>query len=103
MLAHDQVASADEACGDMLAPAGQMEMGGLVDDTLRRCPLGRASRRTGRTPSADLPGAQAAAIRPARPSGIALTGARRDRAHRGPGCAALQARERRALPSKLHV
>ena len=37
-----------------------MEMGNLVDDTLRRCPLGRASRRTGRTPSADLPG-----VRPA--------------------------------------
>jgi hypothetical protein len=53
--------------GDMLALAGQidqMEMGNLVDDTLRRCPLGRASRRTGRTPSADLPG-----VRPARRGG----------------------------------
>ena len=39
MLAHGQVAITDQERDDMLALAGQMEIGGLVDDTLRRCPL----------------------------------------------------------------
>ena len=39
MLAHGQVAITDQERGDMLALAGQMEMGEMAGDTLRRCPL----------------------------------------------------------------
>jgi hypothetical protein len=39
MLAHGQVVITDQERSDMLALASQMEMGSLVDDTLRRCPL----------------------------------------------------------------
>jgi hypothetical protein len=48
MLAHGQMAITDGERGDMLALVGHMEMGGLVDDTLRHCPAGSsiASNRT---------------------------------------------------------
>ena len=39
MLAHGQVAITDQERDDMLTLAGQMKMGGLVGDALRRCPL----------------------------------------------------------------
>ena len=39
MLAHGQVAITDQEHDDMLALAGQMEMGEMVGDTLKRCPL----------------------------------------------------------------
>jgi acyl-CoA synthetase (AMP-forming)/AMP-acid ligase II len=39
MLAHGQVAITDEERSDMLALGSQMEIGGVVEDTLRRCPL----------------------------------------------------------------